>query len=635
MKMSIANAGAARAFILCTAILCSCSGKEKMPDVRPEQKTLTFSFRTRAIGENAYHDVPSEITMYGYSAGSLYGPLKLVPENGRASVQSAPEASLYFLSGAEANTVAGMDETSFLNGKVSFSGADGPADYLTGTVKLPSTLSSLTDVSVEMEHGTARIDLNTGQDSTTVVKSIQIENAPSESYIFPSSVSRAALEGRTSYIKEFEGEGMTSGFAAGVAYCYESETPVKAVISCSQKGVPLRLSVDIPSIERGKAYEVQVLNIGAEINVLFSVKEWEDGLTVYAQPDADGRILLDETYSVIPDGVQADYEANVVNVPYTGASEMKLVFAAPFRVEISSVKGLNGTAAVGEASYSEAEDGRVLTSVSVSIPDQGKGRLGYSIVLGLKNPLLENTYDYLEVRVAPSAKVLETVDIAGRTWMAFNATGSDLDSDPIYLSDDLQSVEAMYRENWRVSAGCFYLHGSPYKYDIYTRYDPIPAKGAIDNQNGWNTDFEDSAYLPCPEGYRVPTRNELNALLPDGARIPGEYTAGNGDKITSEIVEASSMTGDNKAARYLKLTSAASGQSMFIPFAGVKNDKEKVANPRNSGTGIYLWSGERLNAAGGMAFTKRVLLSSDGKTASVAVESRARQSFASVRCIKK
>ena len=45
----------------------------------------------------------------------------------------------------------------------------------------------------------------------------------------------------------------------------------------------------------------------------------------------------------------------------------------------------------------------------------------------LKNALLSGTYDYVEIRVAPSDKQIETVEIAGNVWMAFNARSHDLE----------------------------------------------------------------------------------------------------------------------------------------------------------------------------------------------------------------
>ncbi len=69
---------------------------------------------------------------------------------------------------------------------------------------------------------------------------------------------------------------------------------------------------------------------------------------------------------------------------------------------------------------SEEAEG-IVSSFNVSVAAQGSGRLGYTVLVHLKNALLSGTYDYVEIRVAPSDKQIETVEIAGNVWMAFNA----------------------------------------------------------------------------------------------------------------------------------------------------------------------------------------------------------------------
>ena len=75
---------------------------------------------------------------------------------------------------------------------------------------------------------------------------------------------------------------------------------------------------------------------------------------------------------------------------------------------------------------SEEAEG-IVSSFNVSVAAQGSGRLGYTVLVHLKNALLSGTYDYVEIRVAPSDKQIETVEIAGNVWMAFNARSHDLE----------------------------------------------------------------------------------------------------------------------------------------------------------------------------------------------------------------
>ena len=80
------------------------------------------------------------------------------------------------------------------------------------------------------------------------------------------------------------------------------------------------------------------------------------------------------------------------------------------------------------------------------------------------------SYDYVEVRVAPSDKQIETVEMAGSVWMAFNARSSDLE-DQIYPLDGA-TVEDMYRTSWINTVGGLFQCGRKYMYVPWQGYNP-------------------------------------------------------------------------------------------------------------------------------------------------------------------
>lgn len=163
----------------------------------------------------------------------------------------------------------------------------------------------------------------------------------------------------------------------------------------------------------------------------------EEGETIVGKPDTNQRLLLNASKSRIPEGVKVDYENNILEVPATGADDMTLAFVTDTRIDISSTEGAGSGTSVGNMSVSEEAEG-IVSSFNVSVAAQGSGRLGYTVLVHLKNALLSGTYDYVEIRVAPSDKQIETVEIAGNVWMAFNARSRDLE-DQIYPLDGLRS----------------------------------------------------------------------------------------------------------------------------------------------------------------------------------------------------
>ncbi|MCS2766745.1 fibrobacter succinogenes major paralogous domain-containing protein [Bacteroides thetaiotaomicron] len=91
-------------------------------------------------------------------------------------------------------------------------------------------------------------------------------------------------------------------------------------------------------------------------------------------------------------------------------------------------------------------------------------------------------------------------------------------------------------------------------------------------------------HMPCPEGYRIPTGNEWQSLLPADQEIPGRYKAGNGETIaaTLHIGEGTLITpssGVTGTQHYVKFTSEDTGRSLIIPLAGSKGDKSSSNNP--------------------------------------------------------
>ena len=142
-----------------------------------------------------------------------------------------------------------------------------------------------------------------------------------------------------------------------------------------------------------------------------------------------------------------------------------------------------------------------MSSFNVSVAAQGSGRLGYTVLVHLKNALLSGTYDYVEIRVAPSDKQIETVEIAGNVWMAFNARSRDLE-DQIYPLDGA-TVEDMYHKSWINTVGGLFQFGRLYMYVPWQGYNPSNNLGNQTADAPWVND----THMPCPEGYRIPTGN--------------------------------------------------------------------------------------------------------------------------------
>lgn len=615
----------------CVAVLaCSC---ERSNDVSLPDGEFTLVFTSSSPSGSLTPDIPSSVAAAQFSDSLLYADNMLAPDaSGRVGITAKYGSHLYFISGVDmpAHSESASEE-SLLSAPIRLSAEDGTAsDFLYGSLVLPSSRSRASgELALSLRHGVARVDIDVENPERTVISEVVIENAPA--YALPFSPERVTSDETVrltrAMAQDFDGE------QEGLFHIFSSTTPVHFVISGTQDGVPASFRATLPSVERGKIYELAVLGTGADVQGTFSVRSWEDGATVVAKPDTWSRILLSSEESSIPSDVTVDYGDNTVSVPNTGASEMTLAFVADAAVEIASVEGLGRGAVVDERTMSVSRNGRYVSSFKVSIPAQGKGRLGYSVLVNLRYALLKGSYDCVRVNVAPSDKLVETVDIAGRTWMAFNGVSPELDSQT-YLMDGIGDVESMYKKLWTTSIGYLFQYGRPAQYVPWRGYNTNSLNSAPTDKP-WQT----ADKMPCPEGWRLPTRSELLTLLPNQTLpIPGSYTSG-GDTISAELMTAEEETVKTETnisgvSRILKLTSGNSGQSMYLPFGGEKSDKSQAANP-GFGNSLVLWTSEYSNT-GGYAYGRKVSYV-DGETKSVKFEEshRPQQSFCYVRCIKK
>ena len=315
---------------------------------------------------------------------------------------------------------------------------------------------------------------------------------------------------------------------------------------------------------------------------------------------------------------------------------MTLAFVAASAVQMASVDGQTPDVVIRQLPDNIRTDEGVVSLFEVEVAPQGKGNLGYSVMMHMKSPLLAQSYDYVEMRVEKSKNQIETVRMADIEWMAFNTWGRDLE-DQTYPSAG-HDVEQMYRENWSACAGGFFQWGRLYTYIPWKGYSPSNNLGGQAQDNPWIHD----THMPCPEGYRLPTIEELEALIPIPVgtdRLPDDYTNGAGEPIEVTLVNngkvPSTTNNPNHAERYIKLTNRDTGEYLILPLAGSKGDKATHSNPE-FGLRMVLWANSG-SPMGGHAWSYKV---DYGKTTinqrgSVSKSQLQKEAFAPVRCVKK
>lgn len=618
-------------------LMSACSDNKRYLDSALGRAYERYSLVMQDAAAEGAEEIP-ELSVFQFCDGAFYQKQQVKPDaSGAVSISATSGSTLYFVSGVSLPLSGeSVNEEEFRRIAVGRNLHDNSApEFLTAVVDLgggeavDTRAGSDGRTLVELKRSVARIDLGKPADEQIRIREIVIEDAPAA--IYPFLEGMPVSEETVSYRKVFEtgvGDKQEALFRI-----FESPRPVHLQVLGSYGDVPLRLNMELPTVECNKVYELEVRNAGSTVEGTIQIKPWDEGGTVVGSPDAGNRILIDAARSRIPAGVKVDYANNLVEVPAEGTREMTLAFAGDTRIDIASVEGAGTEVELSDVVVEEESLARIVSSFDVSVAAQGKGRLGYSVMVHLKNATMAESYDYVEIRVAPSKNQIETVEMGGSTWMAFNARSRNLD-DQVYPLDGI-TVEEMYQESWINTVGGLFQFGRLYMYVPWQSYNPSNNLGNQTAEAPWVSD----THMPCPEGYRLPTRNEWRALLPNDAQIPGTYTAANGEQITASLHVANGKlvtpTGVTGTQRYVKLVSDATGNTLIFPMAGYKGDKSTSNNP-DFGNWALMWTNDRTGCPGGYAWMRRLRFNSAANSISVIDEYQWQmEGFGYVRCVKK
>lgn len=599
----------AAGFIAIIGVMSSCSDdKEAIEVPTTNGPKMSLSVRGLPSSTNADGSQPA-LNVYQFGADGLFSSSNISSYDPSAiNLIKGSTRTLYCVSGVAPKVEESTHESDFSHSVIFIEEGDNTA---------PLFLSAWTAVSAEqinceltLKRGVARIDLD-ATDADMDITKITIDDAPIASYIFANDASEPASTATTTYSYSFEFAPNT--IEKGIFMLFESANEVHVTVHGMIDDTPVTVPAVISTIERNKVYTLRVYDKNAIVKASFSVVDWEDGDTIDGGLDTSLGILLDPETSVIPEGVTADFANNIVNVPGTGVHGLKLSVSSELRVDIDSVVFIGARVEADsikskyvkitpEKAYNTKTG--VISSFILDIGEQLKGRPDYEIKLYLKKASMNTSYDYVTVRVNQSPFQIETVKLAGITWMAFNCTTPDL-NDQIYVEEG-KTVEDMYMDDWVSCVGGLFQFGRKYKYIPYMGYNPSNDLGNQKQDIPWIH----NSHMPCPEGYRVPTLEELQTLFPHNTTIPGTYTAGNGENIRVEIIrlpgDVVTPTNVNGVCRYLKFISEDTGNTLILPLCGYKGDKSTAASA-NFGRDVVYWSNSNASCPGGYARAYRFM----------------------------
>nr|WP_197078226.1 FISUMP domain-containing protein [Bacteroides acidifaciens] len=543
-------------------------------------------------------------------------------DGGTLTMDVMPEAEIYFLANLEEPAPLQMVQTGrtglsdFLALRSAEKENEETSLFFSGSCRITDLKSDVHRIN--LQRSVAQIDLDTSAGERILVTRIVVREASGSTTLFP-SINLSSPVTRRIYDIKYETPVCSM---ENVFRLYESNVPVDISVYVEYNGNPAVVNLSLHEVRRNFKYTIRLTEIEATIRGAIQVVPWIDNGNIEAAPDPNGKIYLSKEYSELPEGI--DINENIISVSDKGG-EVILAFISDVQTELVSMEGQSDSFKMAPREV-ESMDKNVITKFWLGIAKQKEGRMGYQVTLRMKQKGQQFLYDTFLVNVAVNQ--IPEVTIGGVTWMAFNATTRNLE-DQVYLPDGT-TVEDMYNKSWESIIGGLFQWGRIYM------YPPGLSGSSNAGKQEQNIPWAADTHVPCPDGYRLPTRAEMRALLPPLQRLPGEYMY-NGERI-----EATLIIGDPAIAhidkavgetRTLRLESE-TGTVLYIPLAGDKMDIT-TASPE-LGAGFTLWTSENDGAVDGSAWVGQYWPGKNGDSAIMSPDTQSETEWcAYVRCVKK
>lgn len=495
-----------------------------------------------------------------------------------------------------------------------------PVEFYTGSLERSESSS----YNIPLSIGEARIDLDATSSDLLRIRSVRIENAPASMLLFP----QGRLSGSTSKVEQTqEFNPPAEGRKEDIFRIYESDTTVIFNVKGEYDGIPVEFKASLPQVIRNTKYTLKVLKAGAEMAGFFSVDEWSQTDTINTGTHADEKLLIDTEHSVFPVGTEVSESRQSLTVPYTGG-EVTLAFKAESAVDFESI--------IDELSNLQTnlidikrEDDKILTRYRIQVAGQGENTLPYTTILNVKSALRQHSTSIISLVVGAPPLYIREVTLGGVTWMAFNARSRNME-DQIYPMKGYD-VENMYNHEWLNTLGGMFQYGRNYMY--------VPWESGVNNQGSQtgNLPWTEAENTPCPEGYRIPTGNELYKLLGENkSGIPGSWVY-NGETITATEVTATdnqiNINGVTGVAKYLKLAGSRGG-CMYIPYGGFKLTINPSPKDPIFKKGFRLWCSESDDEGKAAIIDYQQFIVQDTDVKFVHLDKIEQEAYCYVRCIK-
>lgn len=222
----------------------------------------------------------------------------------------------------------------------------------------------------------------------------------------------------------------------------------------------------------------------------------------------------------------------------------------------------------------------------------------YFIKLKVRNALVAQDPG-VEITINVQDNAVPSVVMANLRWMAYNGIGR---SEDLYPPLELgETVRDVYRKHWnKYSAGCGWGNRTGSYTQLLYPWEVVTTgnAGAHNSDVTW---ANDSPSIPCPDGWRVPSKEEYAKIWPpNGVHSVGGYTVGrvyyNYTIQSSGHPEIPIEGTSNKVGTRFYVISDGKSELLF-PFTGWRRRNDYASNQKlsavDAGNCFYLWTNTR------------------------------------------
>lgn len=360
---------------------------------------------------------------------------------------------------------------------------------------------------------------------------------------------------------------------------------------------------------------------------------WEDGEDGSISPDLNQTVTLNSEKYEIPDKSEMDFTNKTLSVSHRGGVA-ELNFNGKFD-KVLTLLTSDPRLTIVPSSETKYKNSRFM--ITATQPLDGKE---YTVKFRVAHSLVPTT-KFIDVTVRVMGNTIPSVVIGNLEWMIYNGCGRSRELYPPLEVN--QTVRDVYQQKWhKYSANCMWGDRLPPVKPLIYPWEVVQSLNTGGTSIGSSVPSwpNNSTTIPCPEGWRVPTKEEINMIWPDhSVDAVGKYTKG-GVTYTATIEDSGApdifVNATTTISPKIYVLSFGKNELIF-PMTGWRRRNDYAGNQAlvavDAGVAFYLWTQSK-GSAGWTAYIVGVTRENKSFNAASSGQEAMTEAYNGVRCVR-